>query len=102
MKFASWTYNANEVQLIDGGGVDFHSVYSKSQSWELEDVITTISQEFDENVEQNFSTVTYTFKLKRRPKYYVINLLAPFILVSVFSTWVSIAESISCALCIMC
>jgi hypothetical protein len=87
MKFASWTYNADEVR-INSANVDWNSTYMPSNSWDLTNVMSSISLEYDSVVERNFSTLTVTFKLKRKPRYYTVNLILPCVLISAFSTWV--------------
>lgn len=89
MKFASWTYNAEEVELAITG-VDFTSVYQVSSSWELENVTILTKPEPDYTIAKNISTMTFTLRLKRRPLYYAINLLVPCVLISSLSTWVRI------------
>lgn len=88
MKFASWTYNAEEVELgiLE---IDFSSVYGPSNLWYLETVFSEIKKESDATNAKNISTMIFTLNLKRRTLYYTINLLIPCVLISSFSTWVS-------------
>ena len=87
MKFASWTYNAAEVELIFAG-VDRESVYGNSTSWDLEEVRYNSSTEYDANIDNYISTLTFTLHLRRKALFYTVNLLIPCILISTFGSWV--------------
>ena len=98
MTFASWTYNAEEVELIC---ISIErSVYGNSTSWDLNDITNNSAIEYDPNIKKYISTLTFTLHLKRKALFYTVNLIIPCVLISCFSTWVSTKKFIFSDSCI--
>ncbi|XP_077997847.1 neuronal acetylcholine receptor subunit alpha-10-like [Glandiceps talaboti] len=75
LKFGPWQYDGTEVSLDGGGDV---SVYQSNGEWDMLDLKAKGNVEYyvdDPGVP--YTDVTYTLHLKRRPIFYVFNLLMP-------------------------
>ncbi len=86
MDFVDWTYDGRFVDLINGSNKIGMDVYKKHGEW---DIIKTesmrLEQFFDSDRGIPFPTVKFVLHLKRKPRFYMINVVAPCILMSVLA-----------------
>jgi nicotinic acetylcholine receptor len=89
MDFVDWTYDGRFVMLLNGSHEIGMDVFKKHGEWEI---VRTKSfetnQYFDSDPGIPFPTVKFVFYLKRKPKFYMINVVAPCILMSVLASLV--------------
>ncbi|GAB6032036.1 hypothetical protein CHUAL_010405 [Chamberlinius hualienensis] len=83
MRFASWTYDGNQVDLSQQSDYGDISRYQSNGDFELEELscerhVTTLPCCPD----QPYYDVTYILKLRRRPLYHVFNLILPCTLIN--------------------
>lgn len=82
MKFASWTYDGFQVNLINSGDTTDLSNYVANGEWDL------VAAEVERNVvyysccQEPYPDVTYHLILRRRPLFYVFNLILPCVLIT--------------------
>lgn len=82
MKFASWTYDGFQVNLINSGDTTDLSNYVTNGEWDL------VAAEVERNVvyysccQEPYPDVTYHLVLRRRPLFYVFNLILPCVLIT--------------------
>lgn len=81
MKFGSWTFSRNEVQMdfLDNRDICDLSNYVFSGTWDLTDCPAVIA--FD----KKYSEIKYTIKLRRKTLFFTVNLLTPCVLISFLS-----------------
>ena len=87
MDFVDWTYDGRFVMLLNGSHEIGMDVFKKHGEWEI---VRTKSFEtnqfFDSDPGIPFPTVKFVFYLRRKPKFYLINVVAPCILMSVLAS----------------
>ncbi|CAG0921526.1 unnamed protein product [Notodromas monacha] len=82
MKFASWTYGGYQVNLTTDASEGDLSNYVTNGEWDL------IRMKVDRNVQyysccdEPYPDITYTIILRRRPLFYVFNLILPCVLIT--------------------
>lgn len=89
LKFAVWGYNSEEVRMTPKSLTWTFDYFEENGEWFVND---TSAESYDEN---NISTAEFKVSLSRRPLYYVINLIAPVVLLGVlnsFSFWLPVAS----------
>lgn len=75
LKFTAWSYTKDEVVILKGSnGVELED-YVENSEWEL---IETSARE----ASTDETAVFFTLKLKRRPNYYIINVILPVVFLS--------------------
>ncbi|KAK2140692.1 hypothetical protein LSH36_1277g00009 [Paralvinella palmiformis] len=86
LDFVDWTYDGRFVNLLNGTNTVGLDVYKKHGEW---DIIKTealkLDQFFDSDPGIPFPTVKFILYLKRKPKFYMINVVAPCILMSILA-----------------
>uniref|UniRef100_A0ABM0GN27 Neuronal acetylcholine receptor subunit alpha-9-II-like n=1 Tax=Saccoglossus kowalevskii TaxID=10224 RepID=A0ABM0GN27_SACKO len=86
MKFGPWQYEGSEVNMSGGGNT---SVFESDGEWEMEHLSAKANTEFYPDAPGiPYTDITYTVYLRRRPIYYVFNLITPcglFSLVTILS-----------------
>ncbi|XP_070570584.1 neuronal acetylcholine receptor subunit alpha-10-like isoform X2 [Ptychodera flava] len=86
MKFGPWQYEGTEVIMSGGGNT---SVFKSDGEWEMEYLSSKANIEYYPDAPGiPYTDVTYTIYLRRRPIYYVFNLITPcglFSLVTILS-----------------
>lgn len=89
LKIAAWGHTASELKLTSVKSEWDMEFYEENAEWTVE---STSSDSYDK---KNVSFVEFTIQLKRIPTYYVINLIAPVILLTLVNVCVFIlpAES---------
>ncbi|XP_053406583.1 neuronal acetylcholine receptor subunit alpha-6-like [Mercenaria mercenaria] len=78
LKFIAWSYSKAEVELNKGARGVILVEYSPNAVWNI-DSTSALERNTGE------SSVTFTIKLKRKPGFYVINIIIPVILLSVLN-----------------
>ena len=70
MKFASWTYDGDQVNLINSANMTDLSNYVANGEWDL--VVASVKRNvvFYSCCEEPYPDVTYIFTLRRRPLFY--------------------------------
>ncbi|XP_070571424.1 neuronal acetylcholine receptor subunit alpha-10-like [Ptychodera flava] len=92
LKFGPWQYSGFEIMITGEGDKNVHrDVFMSDGEWDMVDftAINSISYYPDEPGVP-FADVTYYVSLRRRPVFYVINLLLPCALLSVITMFVFI------------
>lgn len=89
MDFVDWTYDGRFVNLKNGSDRIEMDVYKTHGEW---DIVATecvkLDQYFDSDPGIPFPTVKLLFHLKRKPRFYMINVVAPCILMSILALMV--------------
>ncbi|XP_072042458.1 neuronal acetylcholine receptor subunit alpha-10-like isoform X2 [Amphiura filiformis] len=79
MKFGPWQHDGSQVKLMgldDGPGDD--EVFNSDGQWDMVSMsVNTSYQEYPDDPGKQYWDVEYTFKFKRRPLYYLFNLVIP-------------------------
>ncbi|KAL4240539.1 hypothetical protein ACF0H5_001331 [Mactra antiquata] len=75
MKFSAWSYTKNEVEINEGTNGIQLSNYQPSAAW---DIAETSAREI--NTEE--AAVVFTIRLKRKPRFYIINVIIPIVFLS--------------------
>ena len=70
MKFASWTYDGYQVNLINSGNTTDLSNYVANGEWDLVEARVERNVVFYSCCQEPYPDVTYTFVLRRRPLFY--------------------------------
>lgn len=77
MKFGSWAFDATKLNLTQHDAPFLTAQYVNSSTWD----IVTIDAKFNSIIYRccanPFLDITFTFVFKRRPLYYVFNVIAP-------------------------
>lgn len=86
MKFGSWTYNGNQVDLkhldqIAGSnlvpiGIDLSEFYL-SVEWDVLEVPATRNEEYYPGYDEPFSDITFKLTMRRKTLFYTVNLIIP-------------------------
>ncbi|XP_063915330.1 neuronal acetylcholine receptor subunit alpha-10-like [Zophobas morio] len=82
MKWASWTYDGYQVELAKQTEEGDVSNYQANGEFDLISFSSTKHVEFYSCCPEPYPDITYTIKLKRRPLFYVFNLILPCILIN--------------------
>ena len=89
MDFVDWTYDGRFVNLVNGTDYIGLDVYKKHGEW---DIVKTSSLKLDQFFDSDpgipFPTVKFVLYLKRKPRFYMINVVAPCILMSILALMV--------------
>lgn len=82
MKFGSWTFLSNQVQMsfLDGRDMCDLSNYVFSGTWDLIGCPATLG-----SLDKKYSEIDYTIILRRKTLFFTINLLTPCVLISFLS-----------------
>lgn len=80
-RFAAWGYNDSEVKLTAKNSEWGFLYFEENGEWEVEETSS------DTTVVGDSSTVDFKIVIVRRPLYYVINLIAPVILLGVLNAF---------------
>ena len=83
-KLATSVYDHTELVLTPKNAEVLFDFYEDNAEWEITESSSTAL------IEDNVSIVEYTIKITRRPVYYVVNLLAPIILLGALNSFVFI------------
>lgn len=70
MKFASWTYDGYQVNLINSGNTTDLTNYVANGEWDLVEARVERNVVFYSCCQEPYPDVTYTFVLRRRPLFY--------------------------------
>ncbi|XP_069175739.1 neuronal acetylcholine receptor subunit alpha-10 [Procambarus clarkii] len=82
MKFASWTYDGFQVNLVIQTEEGDLSNYVTNGEWDLIDMIVDRNVVFYSCCEAPYPDITYHIILRRRPLFYVFNLILPCVLIT--------------------
>lgn len=77
LKFTSWTHDQTEIDLELDPKPVVSSSYINSSAWDLVSVKKSRKIENYDCCPNPYVDVTYTINLKRKPKYYVANIIIP-------------------------
>ena len=83
-KLATWGYNPSEMLITASSPTISFDFFEENGEWELHESSSS------SYIENNVSIVEYTLGMKRRPTFYVINLIAPIILLGILNAFVFI------------
>lgn len=106
LKFGSWVYNENELNLKKSNPSIDISNMQKNQGWELVNYTSELNIVKYECCPEKYSDITYNFTLRRKPGYYNLNIILPtfatsvLMLISFIVPWDS-GERISFATTVM-
>ncbi|KAF5308844.1 hypothetical protein FQR65_LT00544 [Abscondita terminalis] len=82
MKWASWTYDGYQVELVKQTEEGDVSNYQANGEFDLVSFSSVKHVEFYSCCPEPYPDITYTIKLRRRPLFYVFNLILPCILIN--------------------
>ena len=83
MDFVDWTYDGRFVNLINATATVGTDVYKRNGEWEIIGTLATkMDQFFASDPGVPFPTVKMVLHLRRKPRFYVINVIAPCVLMS--------------------
>ena len=86
MDFVDWTYDGRFVNLLNGSSKIGMDVYKKHGEW---DIVRTEAMKSDQYFVSDpgipFPTVKFVLHLKRKPRFYMINVVAPCLLMSILA-----------------
>lgn len=85
MKFGSWTYTSFQMNLTKHAPNPELSELVPNEQWDLEYAVTRRHSVKYECCPERYLDVTFYFGLKRKPLYYIYNLLMPCMLLSSLS-----------------
>ena len=86
MDFVDWTYDGRFVNLLNLSHQIGMDVYKKHGEWEIYKTESKkLDQFFDSDPGIPFPTVKFVLYLKRKPRFYMINVVAPCILMSILA-----------------
>ncbi|XP_071945609.1 neuronal acetylcholine receptor subunit alpha-9-like isoform X2 [Antedon mediterranea] len=85
MKFGSWTYTSYEMNLLKKKQLPDMSGYIQNEQWDLKYTVARRNIVRYPCCSYTYPDVTYYFGLKRKPLYYIYNLLMPCMLLSSLS-----------------
>ncbi|KAK3095160.1 hypothetical protein FSP39_010894 [Pinctada imbricata] len=72
--FIVWTHTLEEIAIEKSKhGITYDDEFQENSVWDIEEITHEVSKETRE------SRITFTFKLKRKPLFYVINFILPII-----------------------
>lgn len=110
MKFGSWTYDGNQVDLIhfcqkfgttnENGsifntmGIDLKG-YSENSEWDVLNVTATKTDKVYPCCPEPYPDITFRIKLRRNPQFYAMNLIAPCVSISFLTVLVFYLPSVS-------
>ncbi|KAJ8025651.1 Neuronal acetylcholine receptor subunit alpha-10 [Holothuria leucospilota] len=77
MKFGPWQYEGKEVKVTGGGEWD-ETVFQSDGQWDITDISDKSSQVmYPDAPGKLYTDVTYSIRFRRRPYYYVFNMILP-------------------------
>ncbi|XP_019867584.1 neuronal acetylcholine receptor subunit alpha-7 [Aethina tumida] len=82
MKWASWTYDGYQVELVKQTEEGDVSNYQANGEFDLVSFSSVKHIEYYSCCPEPYPDITYTIKLRRRPLFYVFNLILPCILIN--------------------
>lgn len=82
LKFASWTYDGYQLNLIIQSEEGDLSNYVANGEWDLIDMLVKRNEKLYSCCEAPYPDVTYTIILRRRPLFYAFNLILPCMLIT--------------------
>ncbi|XP_071533387.1 neuronal acetylcholine receptor subunit alpha-10-like [Panulirus ornatus] len=82
MKFASWTYDGFQVNLVIQTEEGDLSNYVTNGEWDMIDMIVERNVVYYSCCEAPYPDITYHIILRRRPLFYVFNLILPCVLIT--------------------
>merc|ERR1711962_120208 len=81
MRFTSWSFSMDKVDLYPATGPDANQTsFTENGIWDLVEVIP--EREVKSYFNGDYSEVVYTFVLRRRSEYYAVNVITPFVFLS--------------------
>ncbi|XP_006001544.1 neuronal acetylcholine receptor subunit alpha-9 [Latimeria chalumnae] len=82
LTFGSWTYNGNQVDIINGMDSGDLSDFVENVEWEVHGMPAVKNVIMYGCCSEPYPDVTYTLLLKRRSSFYIFNLLIPCVMIS--------------------
>ncbi|XP_062898527.1 neuronal acetylcholine receptor subunit alpha-9 [Mobula hypostoma] len=82
LTFGSWTYNGNQVDIINGLDSGDLTDFVENVEWEVHGMPATKNVITYGCCSDPYPDVTYTLILKRRSSFYIFNLLIPCVMIS--------------------
>ncbi|CAH1103702.1 unnamed protein product [Psylliodes chrysocephalus] len=82
MKWASWTYDGYQIELVKQTEEGDVSNYQANGEFDLISFSSVKHVEYYSCCPEPYPDITYTIKLRRRPLFYVFNLILPCILIN--------------------
>uniref|UniRef100_A0A8C2GUT7 Cholinergic receptor, nicotinic, alpha 4a n=1 Tax=Cyprinus carpio TaxID=7962 RepID=A0A8C2GUT7_CYPCA len=82
MKFGSWTYDRQKIDLIRTADSADRTDYWESGEWTISSAVATYNLKKYECCSEVYADITYSFIIRRLPLFYTINLIVPCLLIS--------------------
>ncbi|KAK2164106.1 hypothetical protein LSH36_68g00000, partial [Paralvinella palmiformis] len=81
-----WAYHGLQVQLLNGSDTIGLDAYTESGEWEIEKTAASSSnQYFESDPGIPFPTVRFSLYLRRKPRFYTINIITPCLTMSLLA-----------------
>ena len=77
LKFGSWTYDASKIELWNVTAEEDISDFTPNGEWTLESIPVQRNVDLYQCCPDPYITIDFLITIKRKPLYYVINLIAP-------------------------
>ncbi|XP_077992173.1 neuronal acetylcholine receptor subunit beta-3-like [Glandiceps talaboti] len=86
MKFGPWEYTDDQIMLEKLYDMIVKEKYTENTEWDLLNSTVIIVRDFSECCpEEAYSVLEYTLVLKRRPLYYVVNIVIPCLMMALLT-----------------
>ncbi len=85
LKFGSWTYDETQVNATNKSERGQLDAYMPSNEWFLMDVLSRSESVEYECCSGRYTYVIFAIKMRRRTLYYLVNMLAPCVLIAFMS-----------------
>jgi len=82
MKWASWTYDGYHIDLVKQMELGDVTNYQTNGEFDLVDFEAIYHEEYYSCCSEPYPDITYVIKMKRRPLFYVFNLILPCLLIN--------------------
>ncbi|CAF2799300.1 unnamed protein product [Rotaria sp. Silwood2] len=83
LKFASWTYDSARIDLTEKSNIGDLSNFMANSEWEIIRVHVKKNVVKYSCCEETFPDLTYTIQMRRRPLFYVFNMMLPCFLITI-------------------
>ena len=81
--FVVWSHDSTEVNIQKSNwGINYDENFQNNSVWDI------VKITYDVSLQSRESKMTFTFDLKRKPTYYVINIILPIIILGVLNCFV--------------
>ncbi|XP_070580620.1 neuronal acetylcholine receptor subunit alpha-2-like [Ptychodera flava] len=94
-EFGQWAYLDSQVRLFAGQDNATLENYLRNVEWDIVDSNATAIAKHFQGVDDTFTTILIKMNIKRKPLYYIVNLILPCVVVSLLTVVVFCLPSMS-------